>query len=80
VTHISVPPQSAAQPLQDISEVQEPPKMPWTDRWADGRTVPKSNQPKLILSGVVDIKPGIAALLANGTPCGSFSVLLMIPL
>lgn len=49
-THISVPPQSTAQPLQDVnSEVQEPPDVALMDGWMDGCAVPKGNQPKHIL-------------------------------
>jgi hypothetical protein len=69
-TCISVPPQSAAEPLQDInSEVQEPPEVPLMDGW----TVPEGNQPKLIFTGVVGIDPRVAAMLADGTPHGFFS-------
>jgi hypothetical protein len=62
---------SSAQPLQDVnSEVQEPPEVTLMDGWMDGWTVPKGNQPRLIFTGVVGIDPGVAAVLADGTPCG----------
>jgi hypothetical protein len=67
----SIPPQKADQPQQDVSnKVQEPPETPLMDGW---RTMPKGNHSHLIFTGVAGFDPGVAALLADGTPYDFYS-------
>jgi hypothetical protein len=42
----------------------------------DGSTMPKGKQPQLILTEVGGIDPGVAALLADGTPYGFYSAII----
>jgi hypothetical protein len=69
----SVSPHSATRPLQDANnEVQEPPEIPLVGGW----TMPKGKQPQLILTEVAGIDPGVAALLADGTPYDFHSAII----
>jgi hypothetical protein len=42
----------------------------------DGWTMPKGKQPQLILTEVAGIDPGVAALLAVGTPYDFYSAII----